>query len=95
MYKCTNVTKIINYILYNINKIDINQNNSLLFGLLTENVYNFIVFQKEDQSDYYAAPLRHTLSTATTHTLHRYYTNTAPLARMICTAFTSFVLREA
>ena len=33
MYKCTNVTKIINYILYNINKIDINQNSSLLFVL--------------------------------------------------------------
>ena len=74
MYKCTNVTKIINYILYNINKIDINQNNSLLFGLLTENVYILIVFRRKPSLtitlhhyDTYTPPLRHIHSTARTN----------------------------
>ncbi len=65
-------------IYYKIKFIDINQNNSLLFGLLTENVYNFIVFRRKTsltitQHHYYAytPPLRHKHSTATTQTLHR------------------------
>ncbi|MBO7102261.1 MAG: hypothetical protein J6W02_01105, partial [Bacteroidaceae bacterium] len=55
-----------------------NQNNSLLFELLTENVYNFIVFRGKPSLIF---------------TLHHYDTYAAPLARMICTAFTAFVLR--
>ena len=85
MYKCTNVTKIINYILYNINKIDINQNNSLLFGLLTENVYIFIGFRVKPcltitlhHYDTYTPPLQHKHSTTRTNDLHRFH--------CICTA---------
>ncbi len=80
MYKCTNVTKIINYILYNINKIDINQNRSLLFGLLTENVYILIVFRRKPgltitlhHFDSYAVPLRHKHCTTRANDLHRFH----------------------
>ena len=85
MYKCTNVTKIINYILYNINKIDINQNNSLLFGLLTENVYNFIVFRGKPSLiftlhhyDTYTPPLQHKHCTTRTKDLHRFHSICSP-----------------
>ena len=67
-------------IYYKIKLIDINQNNFLLFGLLTENVYNFIVFRgkpslifKLHHYDTYTPPLLHKHCTACTNDLHRFH----------------------
>ncbi|GEM_PF-4485246 len=87
MYKCTNVqmSQKSLTIYYKIKLIDINQNNSLLFGLLTENVYNFIVFRRKTSLtitlhhfDSYAIPLRHKLYTTRTNDLHRFHCICSP-----------------
>jgi len=88
MYKCTNVqmSQKSLTIYYKIKLIDINQNNSLLFGLLTENVYNFIVFRGKPSLiftlhhyDTYTPPLLHKHCTTRTNDLHRFH--------CICTAW--------